>query len=145
MEIRLTDFGITSEKVLYIDSIPELGGPNLYGTVTYTLKRVVPFSDTSFYPIQHMFSGSGDAGGSDKFNSDVSRSEVPTAITLRQVGLNVNEMSWIVPGYCGRAVPGNHDLCHPASARSIASIELNQGSKPNRLFIRGPVKSALIF
>jgi hypothetical protein len=90
VEISIPGFGFSSTDILRI-MVPD--GSHVLGTITYTLKRVVALGDTEFYPIQHV-----NSGQPDKFNADVSVSQVPTAITLLAVGLESTGMSWIVPG-----------------------------------------------
>jgi hypothetical protein len=83
VEIGNPDFGYHSTDVLRIN-IPD--GSHVLGTITYTLKRMVEHADTEFYPIQHV-----NSGELDKFNADVSQSQVPTAISLLQIHLVAEE------------------------------------------------------
>jgi len=83
VEISNPDFGYHSTDVLRIN-IPD--GSHVLGTITYTLKRMVEGANTEFYPIQHV-----NSGEVDKFNADVSQSQVPTAISLLQIHLVADE------------------------------------------------------
>ena len=74
--------GINSYDLLHIEGIFGSGNP---GVVTYTFSRVSS-GGVTFFPLNIVSSGS-----QDKYNSDVTTSGAPTAITLSALRIGTNE------------------------------------------------------